>query len=213
MRDDEGHEENAGHPSVFPVGPVRTRHMVPREMLVAVVVGALAFLAGIQVAAGGTPDRARPSLPPPSPPVPAATIVATPGPLAEPPGSSLFVGAFQPSELIAGLPGGAGCVTSSRQTEAPRTRRDGPILTFARSWTTYCPIPPDRRQAFLLRVLEGLIRQVPADTYSYSATTRGPGDALFPYSERPFAGTVALTADEAGPGFEIAILLEEWRLD
>jgi hypothetical protein len=65
----------------------------------------------------------------------------------------------------------------------------------------------------MLAVLEGLVKDVPADTYGYAAGTDGAGDALFPYAEAPLAGTVALTADAAGDGFAIAIVLEEWRAD
>lgn len=213
MHDDERHEESAERSPVFRVAPVRSGHALPREVLLAIVVGVLAFLAGIQVAAVGTTDRGGPSVLTPTPLATASSIPATPQPVAAPPGSSAFVRGFQPAALIAGLPGGTGCLTSSRQKEVPRTLRDGPRLTFLRSWTTFCPVPAERRQSFLLAVIEGLVREVPAETYGYSASTRGSGDALFPYTERPLAGTVALAADAAGPGFEIVIILQEWRAE
>ena len=114
--------------------------------------------------------------------------------------------------MITGLPDGEACVTSdARDKEVPRTRRDGPRLTFQRSWMIWCPVPEDQRQPFLLAVLRQLVKDVPADTYGYAAGINGAGDALFPYAEAPLAGTVALTADAAGDGFAIAIVLEEWR--
>ena len=78
-----------------------------------------------------------------------------------------------------------------------------------RSWRTFGPLKAERRQAFLLGVIDGLVRQVPSETLGYSTAARGPGDALFPYAELPFFGTVTLSADAAGPGFEIVITLEE----
>ena len=117
-------------------------------------------------------------------------------------------------EVIAGLPDGAGCMASdARDKEVPRTRRDGPRLTFQRSWLIWCPVAEARRQPFMLALLEDLVKDVPADTYGYTAATDGSGDALFPYAEAPMAGTVALTANAAGDGFAIAIVLEEWRSD
>jgi hypothetical protein len=77
----------------------------------------------------------------------------------------------------------------------------------------WCPVPEARRQAFLLDVLEGLVDVIPADTFGYSAARTGAGDALFPYAERPLAGTVAVTAGSAGDGYAIAIVVEEWRSD
>jgi hypothetical protein len=74
---------------------------------------------------------------------------------------------------------------------------------------TFCPINAERRQAFLLGVIDGLVRQVPSETLGYSTGARGPGEALFPYAELPFVGTVTLSADAAGPGFEIVITLEK----
>jgi hypothetical protein len=75
----------------------------------------------------------------------------------------------------------------------------------------WCPVAEARRQPFLLAVFDGLVKDVPADTYGYTTATDGSGDALFPYAEAPMAGTVALTANVAGDGFAIAIVLEEWR--
>ncbi len=189
--------------------------------LVGVVIGVLAFVAGIAVASTGPTERllppversAAPAVTTSSPtPVPAAVSLVSPSPPGPPAGSSAFSRGFQPGDMIAGLPDGAACVASdARDKEVPRTRRDGPRLTFQRSWMIWCPVPEDQRQPFLLSVLRQLVKDVPADTYGYAAGANGAGDALFPYAEAPLAGTVALTADAAGDGFAIAIVLEEWR--
>lgn len=131
-----------------------------------------------------------------------------------PPGSSAFAITFRPDEIVAATPDGARCSGGeARDKEVPRTRRDGPRLTFQRSWLLWCQVPDERRQAFLLDVFEGLVRVIPADTYGYNAAGIGAGDALFPYAQPPLAGTVAVTADEAGGGFAIAIVVQEWRAD
>ena len=74
---------------------------------------------------------------------------------------------------------------------------------------TFCPLATERRQSFLLAVIDRLIRQVPSETQGYSTGVEGAGSALFPYAESPFVGEVSVSADSAGAGFEIAITLEE----
>ena len=218
---EEHHPERRQQAPVFAVAPVRARHALSRVALVGVVIGVLAFVAGIAVASTGPTERTLPSVERSASPVVAAVTPtpATPAPTSPSPtrpaaGSSAFSRGFQPADMIASLPDGAECIASNaRDKEVPRTRRDGPRLTFQRSWMIWCPVPEERRQPFLLAVLERLVRDVPADTYGYAAGNDGAGDALFPYAEAPLAGTVALTADAAGDGFAIAIILEEWRSD
>jgi hypothetical protein len=219
--DEERHPERRQQAPVFVVAPVRARHTVSRVVLVGIVIGVLAFVGGIAVASSGPTERALPPVERSAAPAVAATTpspapatipIASPSPSGPPAGSSAFSRGFQPGDMITGLPDGEACVASdARDKEVPRTRRDGPRLTFQRSWMIWCPVPEDRRQPFLLAVLRQLVLDVPADTYGYAAGTDGAGDALFPYAEAPLAGTVALTADAAGDGFAIAIVLEEWR--
>lgn len=206
MRVGEEGQSDAERSTVFPVAPVRGTDVLSRVVLVALAVGVVAFVAGIQVGAGGTADRSRASVPPPTS---SPTPPATPSPPSDPPGSSPFVRAFRPPDVIGALPGGATCVTNVGQKEVPRSRRYGPRLTFVRHWMTFCPLQAERRQSFLLAVIDALVQQVPSETYGYSSSARGAGDALFPYAQDPFVGTVTLSADAAGAGFEIVITLEE----
>ena len=218
---EEHHPERRRQAPVFAVAPVRARHALSRVALFGMVIGVLAFVAGIAVASNGptertlkTVDRSTPravSAVSPRPTGSTVPLVRLPpaGPVA---GASAFAQGFHPVDVISGLPDGAGCTASdARDKEVPRTRRDGPRLTFQRSWMIWCPVAEARRQPFMLAVFDGLVRNVPADTYGYTAATDGSGDALFPYAEAPMAGTVALTANAAGDGFAIAIVLEEWR--
>jgi hypothetical protein len=221
-------QEQAGRPdaAVFAVSRTRTKHVVPVGVIVALVVGVLAFVGGIAVASSGPAQPPQPARVPASAPAAAdgtpagpsaaalapAAFPSDPAPAATaPPDSSAFARRFAPGSLVAGLPGGSGCVTGEpRSKEVPRTRRDGPRLTSQRSWLIWCPVSAKRRQAFLLALFDGLVARVPAETYGYSTSVAGAGDALFPYAEAPFAGTVAVTADTAGAGFSIAIVLQEW---
>ena len=231
MPDDE--QEHARRPdaAVFAVSRPRSSHVVPSGVIVALMVGVLAFLGGIAVASSGPgkpPQAARVSASapvatgePPADGTPAGPAAIAFAPAASPsdpasdataaPDSSAFARRFAPGTLVAGLPGGSSCVTGEpRSKEVPRTRLDGPRLTSQRSWLIWCPVKTARRQSFLLALFDGLVARVPADTYGYSTGDAGAGDALFPYAEAPFAGTVAVTADAAGSGFSIAIVLQEW---
>lgn len=220
MLDEERYEELHPGAPVFDVAPVRSRRAVPRAVLAAVVVGVIAFVGGIAVASSGPTQRERLATVPTAAPIttaprstPRPTAPPTPGP-ATAPGSSEFAAGFQPAAMITGLRDGSACSTgAARDKEVPRTRRDGPRMTFQRSWMVYCPVPEEQRQAFLVALFKGLVRAVPADTFGYAAAGVGAGDALFPYSEAPLAGTVAVTADAAGDGFAIAIVLQEWRTE
>jgi len=58
-------------------------------------------------------------------------------------------------------------------------------------------------------VIDALVQRVPSQTYGHSTSALGSGNALFPYAEYPYVGTVTLSADAAGSGFEIVITLEE----
>jgi hypothetical protein len=126
----------------------------------------------------------------------------------------VFATSFDPAAIAAAAGGGAACSGGEpRDKVVPRTRRDGPRLTFQRSWLLWCPIPGERREAFLLDVIEATLAIVPADTYGYTVEDGGGGDALIPYAQPPLSGTVAVAADAAGEGLAIAIVLEEWLAD
>jgi hypothetical protein len=215
-------QQTDGRPdaAVFEVSRTRTNHAVPGGVVVALVVGVLAFVGGIAVASSGPvqpPQTARvpasvPAVTDASPAVgrPAGSPDAAPAAAAVP-DSSAFARRFAPGSLVSSLPGGSSCVTGEpRSKEVPRTRRDGPRLTSQKSWLIWCPVSANRRQKFMLALFDGLVARVPAETYGYSTANAGAGDALFPYAEAPFAGTVAVTADAAGAGFSIAIVLQEW---
>jgi hypothetical protein len=220
---DERDDPGAYGSVVFPVAPVAARRALPRTLLVALVVGGLAFFAGLQVGAWGSADRTRASVTRPASSPSATAIAATPAttaaaealaaepaaPAPSPPGSSEFVRDFRLPALIAGVPGATACTTTPGQLEVPRTRRDGPRMTFVRSWMTWCPVPDGERQSFVLGVIDAIVARSPDAAYGFSTAATGSASALLPYAEGPYAGTVTLSADAAGTGLAIAVVLEE----
>jgi len=215
MPDDEQDYARRPDAAVFPVSRTRSNHVVPSGVIVALMVGVLAFLGGVAVASNGPSQPPQPARVPASVPAVVLAPTASPSdpapPATAPPDSSAFALRFAPGSLVAGLPGGSSCVTGEPGSkEVPRTRRDGPRLTSQRSWLIWCPVRADRRQTFLVALFDGLVARVPAETYGFTTTRAGAGDALLPYAEAPFAGTVAVTADAAGSGFSIAVVLQEW---
>ncbi len=243
MIEDDRDERRRLDAPVFEVAPVARRSALnPRLVLIAVVAVA-AFVGGLAVASGGpaarsgvlnaegqvvsappdltdaSPAEAGATRPPATPGAtrPPATPDATPDPRplrTAAPGSSAFVAGFDPGRIIAAVAGGTSCEAGDALgKEVPRTRADGPRMTFQRSWLVYCTVPPPDRQSFLIRLFKVLKTTIPAETFAYGTTLQGAGDALFPYAERPMAGTLALHADAAGKGLAIVVILEEWRTD
>lgn len=240
MIEDDRRQSLPESPSTFAVAPVRRRHAVPRLVLVALAVGVVAFTGGLVVAGRGSQPPARAaqaSSPSPSSTpgnvssagaLTAAIASTVPAPSVAPgfdaplaqasptaaPGSSGFITGFDPASIVASVEGGNRCTTAEPlDNDVPRTRRDGPRLTFQRSWMLYCRIDAPDRQAFLIDLFAALQDRVPADTYGYQTTTAGAGDALFPYADQPMAGTVAVHADAAGKGLAVAVVVQEWRPD
>jgi hypothetical protein len=182
--------------------------MLPRIVVVAVVVGAAAFVAGLQLGGGrpsGSPGPAAvASVSPSSSAQPSQAGSASTGP----PYSSLFAERFQPPDLFAGFVSGAGCVTHNESSQEAIGSID---YVLTRSWTTFCPLKAPLRGTFVTDLIDAIGREVPGTGHRVSFSDVGSTLARFPYTDSGFVGTVTLTADGAGSGFEIAIILEERR--
>jgi hypothetical protein len=220
---------------VFDVTSVRRSRGIPRWVLAAAFVGVVAFVGGLAVATpaaspvrrsipSATADPAPSSVALVAAEATPSTTTATPGPdqgavegrpvPTAAPGSSAFVEGFVPGDLVRELPGGERCATGDPlDNDVPRTRRDGPRLTFQRSWLVYCRIPETARRTFLVDLFQSIADVTPADTYGYRSTRAGEGNALYPYAEPPMAGTVSVHADAAGKGLALVIVIQEWRSD
>jgi hypothetical protein len=200
-----------GGPSMsVPVGPVAPGRRLPTLPLlfaVAIVVGAIAFLAGLQ-AGDRSNSKAIPVASPSARPTALATTRATATPVAVVPGQSEFARTFQPLDLIAGIAGGSTCVGGP----VGQSQQSGAGLatpTFVSVWMTFCPLSASRRDAFVKNLYGELGRVTPA--LSSSATSDGHGQivALFPYDQTSFVGSVSMGAVVRGAGLEISITLEE----
>ena len=212
---------------VVPVTPLlkgRAIPMLPRVLLVTVLVGVAAFVAGVQLAgrqpaapviavASATPTPA-------DTPVPSAVILSTagsplvsgsqsktaPAPVVRS-GASTFARAFQPALMIAEVSGSAMCVSSvlgPAQSTTVASRQ-----TLARSWVTSCPMAANRRVAFITGLMRRLVIAMPT---SVSGTTRGyKGMTLlyYLYSTETHDGTVVMTSKDAGRNLLITTSLEE----
>jgi hypothetical protein len=209
----EERDRSGGESSVVPVGPVvpvRAQRTLPAALIVGVLVGAVAFAAGLQLGAARPADTrpaivpsapASPAVPPPSPSV-------TADPIAGPPYASAFADGFRPPELFAQYVGGAGCVSHNEQSQEALGVAE---YVLARTWTTFCPLEPASRQAFVKSLVVALSEQIPTSRWSETNDGADSTFALFPYTQNGFLGTVTLSADAAGSGFEIVISLQERR--
>jgi hypothetical protein len=195
---------------IVPVGPVapdRRLPTLPLLVAVTVVVGAIAFLAGLQLG-GGSNSTAIPFAPPSARPTGLATQRTTATPVAVVPGESEFARTFQPLDLIAGIAGGSTCVGGPvGQSQQPGSGLATP--SFVSVWMTFCPLSPSRRDAFVKNLYDELGRVTPAHVSSASSDEHGQIVALFPYDQTSFVGSVTMAAVVRGAGLEISVMLEE----
>lgn len=199
--------EPSGIVPVGPVVPMRAPRAAPLIAIVAVLVGTAGFVAGLQL--GGARPVEPPAVIVPSAPTASAALVAAPSAsLAGPPYASAFADAFRPPDLFAQFVGGTGCVSHNEQSQQALGVAEY-ILT--RTWTTFCPLDPSSRQALVDNLVAALAGQLPGS--SPSETSGGPDSTrvVFPYTQNRFAGTVTLSADAVGSGFEVVISLKERR--
>jgi hypothetical protein len=209
----QGRPDDGREPETVAIEPVTAGagpQKVPRVLVVALVVGALAFIAGVQLGQG--PTLVSPA-PPGSPAPPSATssVASTPTtpPVSGGQEASEFVRTFAPEDTIAGLRGSAGC--TARVSSVPGFPSPRPSPTLVRSWMVWCPIDPASQAQFFTDLTIVLERQVPFGTMSSSGDGHGMTVAYYPYSMGPFAGQVTVAAAPAGPGLAVAITLEERR--
>ena len=213
MRHNDLHEPVVGDgPSMsIPVGPVapdRRLPTLPWLVAVAVVVGAIAFLAGLQVGSGSN-STTTPVASPSAGPTASGIQSATASPVAVVPGSSEFARTFRPLEVVAGVPDGSKCVGKGVGQNQQAGPDIDPSQTFVSVWMTFCPLSAAHRDAFVKKVVEDLANVMPTHGYGYSSNDQGQIFAVFPYQQTSFVGTVTMAAIERGTGLEISITLEE----
>jgi hypothetical protein len=207
QRDDENQS------GVGPVAPVVRGKVLPtlsRVVVVALVVGVITFLAGVQLGSGHRSDLPPPSALPASPsasPFVTAFPVAAPSLVTAAPGTSEFVRTFRPPEVIAGLAGGTACVT--RSGSVPEFTAAGLSRTLFQVWMTSCSLDTSKRASFLNLLTNAMENKIPTQSWTSFSGERGMTIFYYPYTQGPFVGTVTLPADAAGSGLEIVITIEE----
>jgi hypothetical protein len=192
---------------VGPVIPVRAPRAAPLIAIVAVLVGTAAFVAGLQLG-GSRPVEQRPALVPSAPAASLAPVAAPSASLAGPPYASAFADAFRPPDLFAQFVGGAGCVSHNEQSQEAIGVAE---YVLARTWTTFCPLEPSSRRTFVNDLVAALSAQMPDSRKTEASNGPDSTLALFAYTQNRFVGTVSLSAEAAGSGFQIVISLKERR--
>jgi hypothetical protein len=180
-------------------------------VLVALGVGVVAFVAGLQF--GGGPSRQTAVLgatsPQPTQSESASSARTEPAfvtasPLASPPGSSRFVRTFDATKVIEALPGGTDCVGGSPGSWITPRTGTSPHETFVKTWLTSCPIVLAKRDAFLEQVLHAI-----ADVDNPIWDGAGGAMAVTTYEESGFIGWVTVATRASADGVEIAVTVEE----
>ena len=215
MQDGSERRHDGEDPGVVPVKPV-VRGMglptLPRTIVVAVIVGLVTFVAGVQLGAGRAapvvtvvpPSVAVASSGPDVSPTQGASPTPTP-PIVLDPGTSDFSRSFKPNDTITSLKGGSACVTHDESSDA----LDIGIPVYVHSWSTYCTLKKADRAVFIRAVLDALSLTIPVSSASARFDDSGSMVALVSYDQPQLSGTVLLTAGAAGTGYEIVITLDE----
>lgn len=197
---------------VVPLAPVlqgRAMPTLPRTLVVAIVVGVIAFVFGVQL------DGGRSS----GPPIAIATPSTSPGPIDSssptspaPPRmlspTSTFADHFQPQDLIAALPGGKACVTENTSVPGSPTAASGRSLV--RTWLAFCPMKIGLQADFRDQLFQSLADELPGSTgWGAGVEPTGLWLAAMPYADGPLKGTVAVAALADHDPLVITITLDE----
>ncbi len=198
---------------VGPVVPIRRPRALPLVVIVAILVGTAAFVVGLQLGATRPADT-RPAFVPPAPTATPPALAVSPSASSAtdarsgPPYASAFADAFQPPDLFARFVGGAGCVSHNEQTQEAIGDAE---YVLERRWTTFCPVAASSQVALVNGLIAALDEQMPASPRAETSTGPDSTLALYPYTQNRFVGTVSLSAEAAGSGFQIVISLQERR--
>jgi hypothetical protein len=204
-----GREDQSLVVSVAPVTAGRAIPMPIRVLVLVLVVGGIAFLAGSNVGAGpavGIPEPTAMPSPSSVSPSPSSSTTAS-APAWRGLSDFAFTFAFLPERLIAGLPGGSGCVTRSGAVPGHTASSAGRTLVVV--WLSTCPIQPGRRASFLSQLLAALAREIPNSRANTSREDNGISVTDFGYAQGASTGTVTVVADPAGRDLVISMTLEE----
>ena len=183
------------------------RAPLPRLAIVSLVVGAITFLAGIEI--GGVPGRG-PSAAASSPtPSPTASPVATPRRVR--PGSSAVAQSLKPIEIVQAVRGKSKCDGQ----DLGSIEGDGPVVpeeAFVHVWRLTCPIAPATDETFASDLVLRMMSATGASSASSGfANDTGTCVILVAYATEGVEGTVtiAMTPAATTHDLELTITLEE----
>ena len=201
----------AGDEVSIPAGPVRSRMrgrsvpLLPRSVGVALVVGFLAFVAGVQFAVpqgrGTTITDTRPD---PTGSA-TATVPATPYIVL---GRSHFATAFNPLARL----GDAGLTTCAGSDSGGTDNGRAYAVVVVR-----CSVPPARQPAQVRRLEQMIATAIDQDAVRREGGVAGPDDpdgptvASWNYGSDGFDGSVYLATTHTGSNFQVLIVISEQR--
>lgn len=196
---------------LVPAAQVRSRMrgravpLLPRTVGVALVVGFLAFVAGVQFAAPRATGPTVAEVTPTPTASAAATQVASPNVLQ---GRSRFASAFNPLARLQE----AGLSTCAGSDSGGGGSGGAYVVVVVR-----CIVVPARQPAQLLRLEQVISTAIDQGTVSRDGGVAGPDDPDGPtvkswnYSSDGFDGSVYLVSTHTGSNFQVLIVLSEER--
>ena len=195
---------------VVPLTPVVSGRAVPtfpRTLVIAVVVGVIAFVAGLQLDLGRTPQVALVSPGSTASPTPTdQPSPAGPPPVIILPTSLPLADTFEPGPIITATPGGKGCRTDATAGPGVPTAVSGEIQV--RAWLAVCPLKTAAQADFRNLLYQEFANTVRA-SFGWSANTEDPGlsRAEIPFLDGEVRLTLVVAIDAIGDNLVIAITL------
>lgn len=183
--------------------------MLPSLLLSVAGVALVGFLVGYRVGPGPAP-QASPTMAASVSPAAASGTGADPSlslraDVTPCPGActSVFLDLFSPATIVPGLPGGGDCTIHDFSGTALGSQ-------VVRSWSIYCSLEIGGRTKLVDALIRAIVGFAPGPTEAgWSTDEFGAAQALIPYQDADYSGTITVTADDVPPGYEIVITIVE----
>jgi hypothetical protein len=206
-----GDEHNPGSP-VVPLTPVvhgRAIPTLPRTLVFGVVVGVLAFVAGLQFNLGRTPEVAVVS---PSPAGSASSVpIDEPTPAGGPPvlilpTSLALADTFDPGPVLKATPDGTACQTNPTTGSGVPSAGSGRLRV--RTWLSLCPLRVGLQAAFRDLLFQEFANTVRASSgWSVTTDDAGLSTAELPFDDDGIPLTLVVAVRPVGDNLVIALTL------
>jgi hypothetical protein len=181
-----------------PVVPDRAIPTLPRTLVVAAIVGAIAFLAGLQLNPGRTPEMAVASA---MPFASAPTEVPSPSGVQ---GQVIVRTWFQPGNVITATPGGSACVTDATTGSGVPSAIDRRVQT----WLAQCPLKAGDQARFRDFLFQEFANSLNASSgWSVTNDQAGLSVAEIPFLDNGLPLTLVIAVRAIGDNLVIALTL------